>query len=136
MFNGSRLVRLLSLAAAAIALMILGPDRLEHQAWQRLALVGGVAVAFVLSFALGRRSGNATADPVQNAALIRYALLFRRVMVIVNLGAALVGVIAVVVLRNTVPVRYLILAPITNLVLAGLFYRAARSANRHHSKLA
>jgi len=49
MFNGSRLVRLLPLAAAAIALMMRGPDRLEHlHSWQRVALVGGVAIAFVL----------------------------------------------------------------------------------------
>lgn len=136
MFNRSRLVRLLPLVVAAITVMMLGPDRLEHlQAWQRLALVGGVAVAFILSFALGRRSNN-LADPVQNAAFFSYAALFWRTMVIVNICAALVGGVAVVVLRNTVPLRYLILAPIINLILAGLFYRAARSTNRNQSKLA
>lgn len=97
---------------------------------------GGRRGGRLLSFALGKRSCNAAADPVQNAALIRYALVLWRIMVTVNICAALVGLIAVVVLRNTVPVRYLILAPLTNLVLAGLFYRAARSANRHHSKSA
>ena len=93
-------------------------------------------MAFDLSFALGRRSSNANADPVQNAALSRYALVFWPVIVIVSICAALVGVIAVIVLRNA-----------ENQVSdwgqdqvahgnVGLFYRAARSTNRRHNKLA
>lgn len=48
---------------------------------------------------------------------------------------ARVGIIAVVLLHNALPVRYLILAPIVNLILAGLFYRVARSANLDQSGL-
>ena len=131
----TRQMRLLPLAVAALVLMMMiGPDKLQHfHLWQRLLLVGGVVVAFVLSVALGRRSSNADTDPVRNAVLIQYALVFWRVMTISNLCAAVVGVIAVVVLHNAFPVRYLILAPIANLILAGVFYRAARSTK---SKLA
>jgi hypothetical protein len=127
-------MHLLPLAVAAIALMTLGPDRLQHlHLWQRLGLVGGVALVFVLSFALGRHSSPANADLVQNAAIIQYVLIFWRTMAIFNVCAAVVGVIAVVLFRNAFPVRYLMLAPVANLILAGLFYRAARSTK---SKLA
>jgi len=135
--NGTRGIRLLPLAVAAIVLMTFGPDKLQHfHLWQRLTLVGGVAGAFVLSILLGRRSGTSKPDPVQNATLMQYAVVFWRVMAIANVCAALVGVIAVVVLHNAFPMRYLVLAPIVNLILAGLFYRAGRSMNRGQSKLA
>ena len=132
--NGSRHMRLLPLAVAALVLMMIGPDKLQHfHLWQRLALVGSVVVAFALSIAMGRRSSNANTDPVRNTVLIQYALVFWRVMTISNLCAAVVGVIAVVVLRNAFHVRYLMLAPLANLMLAAVFYRAARSTK---SKLA
>ena len=44
-------------------------------------------------------------------------------------------IITVVLLHNALPVRYLILAPIVNLILARLFYRVARSVNLDQSRL-
>jgi multisubunit Na+/H+ antiporter MnhE subunit len=121
-------MRLLPLAVAALVLMMIGPDKLQHfHLWQRLALVGGVVVAFGLSIAIGRRSSNANTDSVRKVVFIQYALVFWRVMTISSVCAAVVGVIAVVLFRNAFPVRYLILAPIANLILAALFYRAART---------
>jgi peptidoglycan/LPS O-acetylase OafA/YrhL len=132
-----RLIRLLPLAIAAIAMMILGPDRLEHlQTWQRLGLIGGIVVAFVSSIVIGKRSNNAAADSGQNAGLVRFARALWSVMVITNVCAAVMGIVAVVVLYNVVPVRYLILAPIVNLILAGLFYQAVRRASRDPRRLA
>jgi hypothetical protein len=48
-------------------------------------------------------------------------------------GEQTAGIIAVVLLHNALPVRYLILAPIVNLMLAGLLYRVARNANLDQS---
>jgi hypothetical protein len=129
-----RLIRLLPLAVVAIALLMLGPGRLGHlQAWQRWAVVGGIAVAFISSIALGQHSRNAAADAFRDPALIRYAQAFWWAMAIFNVCASVVGIIAVVLLHNALPVRYLILAPIVNLMLAGLLYRVARNANLDQS---
>ena len=132
-----RLIRLLPLAVTAIALLVLGPDRLGHlQAWQRWWLVGGVAVAFISSIALsGQHSRNTTANAFRGPALIRYVQAFWWAMAIFNVCASVVGIITVVLLHNALPVRYLILAPIVNLILAGLFYRVARSVNLDQSRL-
>lgn len=53
---GLRLTRLWPLAVAAIPLMVFGPDKLKHlHASQALMLIGGLALAFVSSVALGWR---------------------------------------------------------------------------------
>jgi hypothetical protein len=118
---GRKLIRLSPVVAAAIVFIIIGPDRLQHlQAWERWGLLGMLLVAFTASIAVGTMWRTRTTQ-VDAAIGVKYARVLWWVLLILNVCAFFAGIVAIVVLRHVAPLRYLIIAPIVNLLLAGMF---------------
>jgi hypothetical protein len=117
-FLKRRFARLTPLIALAIFVIVVGPERMgRFPGWARWTLVLCVFLAIVVPALLGIRSDGPSTDDPNRMAIFRS--LMRRFwvsMLVLNVGAFIVGTSMILVLHNVIQVRYAILAPCANLL--------------------
>jgi hypothetical protein len=116
-FLKRRLVRLSPLIALAIFVIFIGPGRMgQLPGWARWAMVSYVFLAIIVPSLLGIRSGSPSAYPNTMAILRTWTHRFWISMLVLNVGAFVVGTVMILTLHNVIQVRYAILAPCANLL--------------------
>lgn len=117
-FLKRRFARLTPLIALAIFVIVVGPERMgRFPGWARWTLVLYVFLAIVVPALLGiRLDGPSTDDPNRMAIFRSWMRRFWVSMLVLNVGAFIVGTSMILVLHNVIQVRYAILAPCANLL--------------------
>jgi hypothetical protein len=118
-----RLIRFSPLIALVFFVILMG-HRIEHlPAWARWGIVLYIALSIVVPAFFGRQS---RAEPRSTYAAIiqRYARTVWAVMLFVYIFCFIAGLIATVMLRQAIPLRYAIIALGVNLLFILLFWRA------------
>lgn len=116
-FLKRRFARLSPLIALAIFVILIGPGRLGRlPGWARWAMVSYVFLAIIVPALLGIRSGSPSADPNSTAILRRWVHRFWISILVLNVGAFIVGTAMILALHKVIQVRYAILAPCANLL--------------------
>jgi hypothetical protein len=107
----------------ALFLISIGPSKIgRFSVWARWAIVVYVVLAVVIPALLGMRSVSPSAGSNEMMILRSWVRKFWISMLVLNIGAFVVGAAMVFMLRNIIEVRYVILAPCVNLLFIVLLY--------------
>jgi hypothetical protein len=128
-YSKARFMRLIPLCVLAFVLIFMGRDGLEQLSGKlRWLLVLCVFLALIVPMIVkGQSNGSpSTAKPPA----VRYLRALWKLLLILNILGFIGGIVAVVLLRQTVPIRYMLIAPGVSLILVAVFWRQLmRTAN-------